>query len=56
VNLERPTKDRGSGWDEPTVTTAFTRNLRRVYLTKRLGTGGGSMLGLMRNPGWGGWL
>jgi hypothetical protein len=29
---------------------------QRVYLTNMSGTGGASMLGLMRNPGWGGWL
>ena len=46
-------KGRGSGWDEPTVTTAFTRN---VYFRKMSGLGGASMFGLMRNPVWGGWL
>jgi hypothetical protein len=29
---------------------------QRVYLTNMSGTGGAAMLGLMRNPGWGGWL
>jgi hypothetical protein len=34
-----------------------SRTGHRVYFTmKMLGTGGGSMFGLMRNPGCGGWL
>jgi hypothetical protein len=57
--LSSPTwKGRGSGWDPRPSSRVRSRLAPPApYFTmKMLGTGGGSMLGLMRNPVWGGWL
>jgi hypothetical protein len=47
----------GDGLDLRCCTARFPRCLQCGYFTmKILGLGGSVMLGLMRNPVWGGWL